>query len=218
MLIILFLGTLLEADKSTLIEKHHNAGIIISRKKKDLLKTNNGLYCLVGNIISGSPEELYQGCLSKKGFPLRWKIILGKYYCDGEKIKKAVLNVSFNSPGAPITSIKPMNQPINLDISMTRTGKTYSPSILSNRKRKKPADEVSDKNKTSYAKFKFTKLPSFASTPNIPKKRRLINETPTQNLKNIHHKTNSLVQKKIDDSINITKKRWSYKKEQVYFL
>jgi Icc-related predicted phosphoesterase len=63
---VLLTGSLLEADQLTIIEEKHNAGVIISRKEKDLVKTNNGLYRLLGKIIGGSPNELYQECLSNE--------------------------------------------------------------------------------------------------------------------------------------------------------
>ncbi|XP_025423291.1 uncharacterized protein LOC112692734 isoform X2 [Sipha flava] len=72
---VLLTGTLLKADQSTVEEEHHNADLIICRKEKDLLKTNNGLYRLLGKIIGGSPDELYQESLSKNGFPVKWKIL-----------------------------------------------------------------------------------------------------------------------------------------------
>lgn len=218
LIILLFLGTLLEADQSTVVEKHHNAGFITSRKATNLLKTSKGLYRLVGNIISGSPDELYQECLLKNGFPMRWRNILEKYFCVNKGTNKARLNFSLDSPAATITTVKATKKP-NLDMSMTRAGKIYSNNVMADRKRKHPDPEVPVKRKTNCATIN-EKLPMLASTPKRPKKRPAIYDTPTQILKNkisqdIQQKTNSLALKRIDDSIYVTKKRRSFTKEQV---
>uniref|UniRef100_A0A2S2Q063 SANTA domain-containing protein n=2 Tax=Sipha flava TaxID=143950 RepID=A0A2S2Q063_9HEMI len=214
---VLLTGTLLEADRLTITEEKHNAGVIISRKEKDLVKTNNGLYRLLGKIIGGSPNELYQECLSNDGVPMRWRKIISKH-SDVNKNPKRILNLSLNSPAAPIISIKPPKKTVNLDMSMTRAGKIYSHNIIPHRKRKNPDDEVSCKSKTKYAAFN-EKSPLLASTPKRPKKQPVMYETPTQILKkklhqNIQKETKSRTLKEIDDSIKVTKKRRSGSKEQ----
>lgn len=207
MLNIIFLGTLLKADQSTIVEEHHNAGFIKTRKNKNVLKTNNGLYCLLGNIIGGSPDELYQQCLFNNGFPAKWRVILDKYSSCDKDAKKVALNFSLDSPAAPVKSIEPVKKPVVHNISMTTTRKMYKLNELSDRKRKEPDDQVSSKSKTistNYTTFN-RKLPLLTSTPKRQKIQPLVNETPTQILKKrLRNNTKSQALKMINDTMNVT--------------
>jgi len=130
--IIYILGNLLGEDKQTIVEKRHEAGILEGRKENSLVKTKNGLYRLVGNIISGSPKELYQTCVSVNGIPRNWRHIV-KQLTEVENKTKHMFDFSMNSPGVQIG--KPIKSAVNLDASMTRKGTTYSKNItLANNK------------------------------------------------------------------------------------
>jgi hypothetical protein len=121
------LGNLLGEDKLTVVEKRHEAGILEGRKENNLVKTKNGLYRLVGNIIGGSPNELYQTCLSINGVPRTWRNIVKQLTGTGNKTKN-VFDFSISSPAGPIA--KPTKAAVNLDASMTRKGTTYCLSMM----------------------------------------------------------------------------------------
>lgn len=97
--IFLFLGTLLAGDQTTVLKKAHRAGILVVRKTKHIVKTDNGLYHLIGPIIEGSPVNLYRACVEANGIPKTWRNILS--------------NLS-------------MEVDINLNESMTRKGTIYN--------------------------------------------------------------------------------------------
>lgn len=67
-----FLGTLLSDDKGTVL-KNYNAGDLKFRKEANLVKTTKGIYRLIGTIIGGSPNKLYESCVALRGIPSDWK-------------------------------------------------------------------------------------------------------------------------------------------------
>lgn len=94
-----FLGTLLAGDQTTVLKKFHKAGILIVRKTKQIVKTDNGLYHLIGPIADGSPVTLFRACVETNGIPKFWKNILTNL----------------------LTEVK-----VNLNESMTRKGTIYN--------------------------------------------------------------------------------------------
>jgi len=208
-------------DKSTVVEKHHEAGILEGRKTNNLVKTKNGLYRLVGNIIGGSPNELYQTCLSINGIPRTWRNIV-KQLTGNEKKTKNVLDFSINSPAGPIA--KPIKAALNA--SITRKGTTYSKNMTldnhkTNTKRKLSEYDETENNKIKHHRFHEHLPLLLASTPKKPRKQPTMFETPSQILKNRFSQNicnNSNKRRKlnnVNDSINVNKKRQSQSKEQV---
>jgi len=224
MKIIYILGNLLGEDKQTVVEKRHDAGILEGRKENSLVKTKNGLYRLVGNIIGGSPNELYQTCVSVNGIPRTWRKIV-KQLTGVENKTKHMFDFSISSPAGPYS--KPIKSAVNLNASMTRKGTTYSKNITlanhkTNIKRKLSEIGETEHNKIKHRRFcEHTPL-LLASTPKKPKKQPTMFETPSQilrkkisqNLSNNPNKRQKL--DNVNDSININKKRQSQLKEQVY--
>lgn len=210
-------------DKQTVVEKRHDAGILEGRKENSLVKTKNGLYRLVGNIIGGSPNELYQTCLSNNGIPRTWRKIV-KQLTGTENKTKQMFDFSISSPAGPIG--KPIKSTVNLDASMTRKGTTYSKNMTlenhkTNIKRKLSEYGEAEHNKIKHRRFHEHTPLLLASTPKKPKKQSTMFETPsqilrkkiTQNLCNNPNKRPKL--NNINDSIHINKKRQSQSKEQV---
>ncbi|CAI6346338.1 unnamed protein product [Macrosiphum euphorbiae] len=220
--VLILTGNLLGEDKQTLVEKRHEAGVLEGRKENSLVKTKNGLYRLVGNIISGSPNELYQTCLSVNGIPRTWRKIV-KQLTGVENKTKQMFDFSISSPAGPIA--KPIKSAVNLDASMTRKGTTYSKNISlanhkANIKRKMSEYAETEHNKIKHRRFcEHTPL-LLASTPKKPKKQPTMFETPSQilkkkisqNLSNNPNKRQKL--DSVNDSININKRRQSQLKEQ----
>ncbi|XP_025195441.1 uncharacterized protein PFB0145c-like [Melanaphis sacchari] len=213
--VLILTGNLLSEDKLTVVEKRHEAGILEGRKENNLVKTRNGLYRLVGNIIGGSPNELYQTCLSINGIPRTWRNIV-KQLTGTENKTKNVFDFSISSPAGPIT--KPTRATMNLDASMTRKGTTYSKNItLVNHKRKLSEYDETENNKIKHRKFGEHLPLLLASTPKKPKKQPTMFETPSQILKNKFSQNILNKQRKlnnVNDSIHINKKRKSQSKEQ----
>ncbi|XP_060848356.1 uncharacterized protein LOC132927782 [Rhopalosiphum padi] len=71
-------GTLFAADQITVLKKFHNAGILVVRKTKNIVKTEKGFYHLIGPIIGGSPPDLVRACVEINGIPKAWRNILTK--------------------------------------------------------------------------------------------------------------------------------------------
>lgn len=216
----------MEQDQITVKEIKHNAGILLARKAKNLVKTKNGFYHLLGNIIGGSPNEVYQTCFAINGIPRTWKNDFKLLNTDVKNNKNVLLNFSLDSPAGPI---KPKS--VNLDISMTRNGKMYSKNMKTvNQKthgKRKSSENDSPKhdtiNQRKHRKFYDQSSPLLASTPKRPRIRTNV-LTPTQILKNkicqniniqAKTKSNSRSLNNANDSIAIIKKRPSYSKEQV---
>ncbi|XP_022162636.1 uncharacterized protein LOC111028333 [Myzus persicae] len=221
--VLILTGSLLGEDKQTVVEKRHDAGILDGRKENNLVKTKNGIYRLVGNIIGGSPNELYQTCLSNNGIPRTWRKIV-KQLTGVESKAKHILDFSISSPAGPIG--KPIKKSaVNLDASMTRRGTTYSKNMTlannkTNIKRKFSEYGETEHNKIKHRRFCEHAPLLLASTPKKPKKQPTMFETPSQllrmkmsqNLSNNPHKRQKL--NNVNDSIQINKKRQSQSKEQ----
>ncbi|XP_003245548.1 uncharacterized protein LOC100569334 [Acyrthosiphon pisum] len=97
--VITLTGTLLAGDQTTELKKVHKAGILVVRKTKQIVKTDNGLYHLIGPIAEGSPANLFRACVETNGIPKIWRNIL--------------INLS--------TEVE-----VNLNESMTRKGTIYN--------------------------------------------------------------------------------------------
>lgn len=219
---IYFLGNLLGDDKSTVIEKRHEAGIIEGRKTTNLVKTRNGLYHLVGNIIGGSPNELYQACLEIHGIPRTWRNIV-KQLTEVEKKTENVFDFSVNSPLGP--TVRQTKSSLKLDESVTRKGTAYTKYMSLNtqqinKKRKLSEYDETENNKNKHPRLFHEKLPPLlSSTPKKPKKQPSVFVTPSQILKNklkqnVYNNSNNKLSR-VNNSININKKRQSHSKEQV---
>ncbi|XP_060877888.1 uncharacterized protein LOC132950441 [Metopolophium dirhodum] len=221
--VLILTGNLLGEDKQTVVEKRHEAGVLEGRKENSLVKTKNGLYRLVGNIIGGSPNELYQTCISVNGIPRTWRKIV-KQLTGVENKTKQMFDFSISSPAGPIA--KPIKSAVNLDASMTRKGTTYSKNMTlanhkTNIKRKLSEYAETEHNKIKHRRFcEHTPL-LLASTPKKPKKQSTMFETPSQILrKKISQNLNNNPNKRqkldsVNDSININKRRQSHLKEQI---
>lgn len=228
MMILLFIGVLLGEDKVTVLEKRHEAGAMECRKEINLVRTKNGMYRLLGNIIGGSPNEFYQACLVIHGIPKNWKKMLHQLSGIEKDPKNVLLDFTLDSPAGPIKPIKPIKSKtaINLDMSITRNGTTYSKnsnigSTKTNRKRKLSEHDTLSKSKQRKIQEKLP--PMSSSTPKRPGKKATF-ESPSQILRNklqqnILHKTNAKSNSRtlttLNDSIKVTKKRQSISKEQV---
>lgn len=206
-------------DKVTVLENNHDAGVLEKRIENNLVKTKNGLYRLIGHLIRGSPNELYNVCLAINGIPKRWKFIMTQLSSTEKTTKNKILNFSLDSPAGPIKSTKTF---VNHNTSMAQKKLicTKSMSQKKNGKRKYPENVPSENNikKNTFHEQLLT------STPKKPKKALTVFETPSQILKNkfhqnIRNKVNTKSQspslKQINDSINVTKKRQLLSKRQV---
>lgn len=74
--VITLTGTLLAGDQTTELKKVHKAGILVVRKTKQIVKTDNGLYHLIGPIAEGCPVNLFRACVETNGIPKTWRNIL----------------------------------------------------------------------------------------------------------------------------------------------
>ncbi|KAE9521310.1 hypothetical protein AGLY_018290 [Aphis glycines] len=68
--------TLLGRDQITELKKVHKAGVLVARKTKNIIKTDKGLYHLIGSITEGSPLNLFRACIETNGIPKTWRSIL----------------------------------------------------------------------------------------------------------------------------------------------
>lgn len=197
-----------------------------SRKEKNLVKTNKGIYRLIGNIIGGHPNEFYQTCLALKGIPRNWRNFMKTFFGAEKTTKNALLNFSLDSPAGP-RSIKSKKNTL-LDMSMTRRGTTYGKHINVNQKisgkRKIPEYDVPENSKNKQRKLHEPLSPLLASTPKRPRKQATMFETPSEILKNKIHqnlcnktraKSDSRSLNNVNDSIHLTKKKQSISREQV---
>lgn len=198
-----------------------------SRKENNLVKTNKGLYRLVGNIIGGHPNELYQTCLTLKGIPRTWRNFMKTFSGVGKTSKNALLNFSLDSPAGPGPIKSKKNT--QLDMSMTRRGTTYGKytnfaNQKTSAKRKIPENDVPENSKNKQRKYHEPLSPLLASTPKRPRKQATMFETPSEILKNkIHQKLCNKTSAKqdsrslntVNDSIHVAKKRQSISREQV---
>jgi len=127
---------------------------------------------LVGNIISGSPNELYQTCVSVNGIPRTWRKIVTQL-TGVENKTKHMFDFSISSPALPIA--KPIKSAVNLNASMTRKGTTYSKNMTlanhkTNMKRKLSENSETEHNKIKHRKFCERTPLLLASTPKKQKK------------------------------------------------
>ncbi|XP_016661302.1 uncharacterized protein LOC107884186 [Acyrthosiphon pisum] len=205
--VLILTGNLLGEDKQTVVEKHHEAGILESRKENSLVKTKNGLYRLVGNIISGYPNKLYQTCGSVNGIPRKWRHFV-EQLTRVENKTKHMFDFSMSSPRGQIA--KPIKSAVNLDASMTRKGTTYSKNItLANHKTniKKKLSEYgqTEHNKIKHRRFREHMPLLLTSTPKKPKRQSTMFETSSQILKKKISQNPNKRQKldSVNDSINI---------------
>lgn len=75
----MFLGTLLAYDRQTILYEIYDAGRLDFVISKNVVKTNNGVYHLLGPIIQGYPNNLYRACLVAEGIPKTWKYVLTQF-------------------------------------------------------------------------------------------------------------------------------------------
>lgn len=59
-----------------MLKENHNAGVLMDRMDKKLVKTTNGLYQLLGPVTDAFPKLLYEGCVKYNGIPSGWKYFL----------------------------------------------------------------------------------------------------------------------------------------------
>ncbi|XP_025203495.1 uncharacterized protein LOC112600474 [Melanaphis sacchari] len=74
--VIALTGTLLAEDQIRILKKVHEAGILVARKTKNIVKTDKGFYHLIGPITEGSPFDLFRACAEINGIPKTWRNIL----------------------------------------------------------------------------------------------------------------------------------------------
>lgn len=75
----MFLGTLLANDGRTVIRENYYAGRLKLIISHNIVKTNMGVYHLIGKISQGYPNNLYRACLEANGIPKTWKYILTQF-------------------------------------------------------------------------------------------------------------------------------------------
>jgi len=75
----MFLGTLLENDCKTILCENYDAGRLVFVVSKNIVKTNEGIYHLLGPIAKGYPSNLYRACLEADGIPRTWKYVLTQF-------------------------------------------------------------------------------------------------------------------------------------------
>ncbi|VVC41643.1 Hypothetical protein CINCED_3A014571 [Cinara cedri] len=208
-------GSLLSGDQVTVAEKTHNAGILEYTKENNLIKTTNGLYRLIGSIIGGSPNELYSACVEINGIPTTWKSIIKKM----SKVNKSkLLNLTLKSPAELIMSTK---TEVNLDKSITRSGKEYNTMYINNESIKNHSNQDVTENKNKRRKLHEPTGSLHTSTPKKLENRLKIVDNTSHLLKSKFHKkiqtkTNEILNKQtridsVNDSIIVTKKRQSIK-------
>lgn len=198
-----------------------------SRKDLTLVKTAKGLYRLIGNVIGGSPNELYQICVALHGIPKNWRKIVKDSSGIEKSIKNMSLNFTLDSPAGPIKPVKFSVKPkaaIDLNMSLTRNGKSYNCEKQTTQKMngKRKSIELNEL-ESKIKRRKIQSPPIIASTPKRPLK-QYVYDSPSQLLKNkLHQKMHNEASAKLtgrilnltNDSINVTKKRQSLTKEQV---
>lgn len=87
--------------RDKVVDEFHDAGLLIERKENDLIKTTNGIYRLIGNIIFGSPNGLYNICLDVGGMPWAWRNIIDCLSNNKRDRKKSKLNFILQRPVGP---------------------------------------------------------------------------------------------------------------------
>jgi len=75
----MFLGNLLAKDRVTITNENYDAGRLHFIISKNVVKTNTGIYHLIGPIIKGSPNNLYRACLETNGIPKTWRYLLTQF-------------------------------------------------------------------------------------------------------------------------------------------
>jgi len=75
----MFLGTLLENDRQTISCESYDAGRLVFVISKNIVRTNDGVYHLLGPIAQGYPNNLYRACLEADGIPRTWKYVLTQF-------------------------------------------------------------------------------------------------------------------------------------------
>ncbi|VVC28610.1 Hypothetical protein CINCED_3A008637 [Cinara cedri] len=94
-------GSLLSDNQITIEERFHDAGFLEGRMENNLIKTTNGIYNLIGNIIGGSPNELYHVFLEVGGIPRTWRHIVNELTKNKSDNKTATLNFALESLASP---------------------------------------------------------------------------------------------------------------------
>lgn len=93
----------MSANRDKVVVEFYDAGLLIERKENDLIKTTYGVYRLIGNIIFGSPNGLYNICLDVGGMPWAWRNIIDCLSNDRKRRKKSKLNLILQHPAGPPT-------------------------------------------------------------------------------------------------------------------
>jgi len=69
----------LSYDCRTVLNERYEAGRLEFIISKNVVRTNNGVYHLVGPINKGYPNNLYRACMEANGIPRTWKYILTQF-------------------------------------------------------------------------------------------------------------------------------------------
>lgn len=70
---------MLSHDCRIVLYEKYDAGRLEFIISKNVVRTNNGVYHLVGPINTGYPNNLYRACLEANGIPRTWKYILTQF-------------------------------------------------------------------------------------------------------------------------------------------
>ncbi|VVC45965.1 Hypothetical protein CINCED_3A020446 [Cinara cedri] len=161
-------GSLLSDDRNTIKERFHDAGYLEGRKENNLIKTTNGIYNLIGNIIGGSPNELYHVCLEVRGIPRTWRQIVNKLTNNERDKRNETLNFTLESPAGPSNARK---NDVKSNLHMNEE---------TNAKRKRSESDLTENHKSKQRKLTKQLTPLMASTPFKAKKKDTMFETPSQ--------------------------------------
>jgi len=105
----MILGTLLKNDCRTILYKRYDAGRLKFIISRNVVRTNNGVYHLVGPIVKGYPNNLYRACLEANGIPRTWKYILtqfsGKPPTYNQNMVSTISNTAVNAIGMGIQEL-----------------------------------------------------------------------------------------------------------------
>jgi len=105
----MFLGILLANDRQTILCRFYDAGRLKFVISKNIVKTNNGVYHLLGPIIQGYPNNLYRACLQVGGIPKTWKYVLTQFSdklpYDYQRLTTAITNAVTTNIGIGIQEL-----------------------------------------------------------------------------------------------------------------
>jgi len=87
----------LSYDCRTILYQRYEAGRLEFIISKNVVRTNNGVYHLLGPIARGYPNNLYRACLEANGIPKTWKYILTQFSAKPPTYNQSMASATSNT-------------------------------------------------------------------------------------------------------------------------